>query len=137
MGAVLAVIRCGEAFLPLDPSWPKARILSIIASSNVDLVIASKSPFGAELDSDWISESGNFGLLWFSLEEEGNGESRALDWPCENREQRPFCYVMYTSGSTGKPKGVCGTEKGTTFLHLSYWIHFFVLSVTKNSGKFS
>lgn len=114
--AVLAVIRCGEAFLPMDPSWPKARVLSIIASSNVNLVIASKFPFGVESDSKWIAESGNFRVLWFSLEaeEEGNGNENSpdLDWPCEEREQRPFCYVMYTSGSTGKPKGVCGTEQG-------------------------
>lgn len=110
------MIRCGEAFLPMDPSWPKARVLSIIASSNVDLVIASKFPFGVESDSKWIAESGNFRVLWFSLEaeEEGNGNENSpdLDWPCEEREQRPFCYVMYTSGSTGKPKGVCGTEQG-------------------------
>ncbi|KAF7807813.1 putative acyl-activating enzyme 19 isoform X1 [Senna tora] len=31
--SVLSVLRCGEAFLPLDPFWPKGRILPIVSSS--------------------------------------------------------------------------------------------------------
>ncbi|XP_062101155.1 putative acyl-activating enzyme 19 isoform X2 [Humulus lupulus] len=113
VASVLAVLRCGEAFLPLDPSWPKARVLSAMASSNVDLVIASKSPFGFESGSNWLAESATCPVLWFSLEEDGGGgDPQGLAWPCENGRLRQFCYVMYTSGSTGKPKGVCGTEQG-------------------------
>ena len=118
MVAALSVLRAGAAFLPLDPSWPKARVSAVVASSSVALVVASKSRFGAEPSSDWIAESADFPVLWFSLEdeeveEEGvAGDIEALEWPCESEEERLFCYVMYTSGSTGKPKGVCGTEQG-------------------------
>ncbi|KAJ0080540.1 hypothetical protein Patl1_23633 [Pistacia atlantica] len=38
--SVLSILRIGEAFLPLDHSWPRHRIMSIISSSNVRLVIA-------------------------------------------------------------------------------------------------
>ncbi|PON87500.1 PQQ-dependent membrane bound dehydrogenase, glucose/quinate/shikimate-related [Trema orientale] len=118
VASVLAVLRCGQAFLPLDPSWPRPRVLSAMASSNVALVISTTSSFGVQYQpgwSDWLPDSATCPVLWFSLledEVEVKDESRALAWPCESAKQRPFCYVMYTSGSTGKPKGVCGTEQG-------------------------
>ncbi|KAF7844704.1 putative acyl-activating enzyme 19 isoform X1 [Senna tora] len=115
--AVLSVLRCGEAFLPLDPFWPKGRILSIISSSKADLIIKSRSSFGNS-NSDWLDESywlvdsSCCPLLNFSMEENLQECPTDLAWPCEIEKQRSFCYLMYTSGSTGKPKGVCGTEEG-------------------------
>ncbi|XP_019701385.1 putative acyl-activating enzyme 19 isoform X3 [Elaeis guineensis] len=117
--AVLAILRCGEAFLPLDPLWPEERILSLISSSNTALVIKSV-PFSRlggnrQLDAvDWIVEYTSCPVLHFKMkvafrEQAGHSD---LEWPCESRSPRKFCYLMYTSGSTGKPKGVCGTEKG-------------------------
>ncbi|CAN6179725.1 unnamed protein product, partial [Urochloa humidicola] len=41
VAAVLAVLRCGEAFLPLDPAWPEERISSAISASNASLVVSS------------------------------------------------------------------------------------------------
>ncbi|OMO91818.1 AMP-dependent synthetase/ligase [Corchorus capsularis] len=117
--SVLSVLKCGEAFLPLDPSWPRDRILSIINSSNAALVVACGSSFGESgcepLDqSHWLLECCSCPVLPFSMEGsiEQNKSQSSFGWPCESERQRLFCYVMYTSGSTGKPKGVCGTEKG-------------------------
>lgn len=112
--SVLSVLRCGEAFLPLDPSWPKQRLLSVISSANVDLIIACTTLFGFESNSNWLPEACGGRILWFSMEERKNG---GIDWDwackCESVKDRPcWCYLMYTSGSTGKPKGVCGTEQG-------------------------
>ncbi|KAF9624677.1 hypothetical protein IFM89_012948 [Coptis chinensis] len=117
--ALLSVLRCGEAFLPLDPSWPKQRILSIISSSKVALIVKSKSCFTATEDfqleeSDWLVEQSSCPVLEMSMKE--NREKvfgcSELVWPCQSMRKRKFCYLMYTSGSTGKPKGVCGTEIG-------------------------
>ncbi|KAI4356845.1 hypothetical protein L6164_000832 [Bauhinia variegata] len=117
--AALSVLRCGEAFLPLDPFWPNERILSVVPSSNVDLIIASQSSFGRinsdQLDeSHWLVKSSVCPVLNFSMEEnfQDNTCPTGLAWPCELERPRSFCYLMYTSGSTGKPKGVCGTEQG-------------------------
>ncbi|XP_057455302.1 putative acyl-activating enzyme 19 [Lotus japonicus] len=117
--AFLSVLRCGEAFLPLDPFWPKERILSVASSSNVDLIIGSWSSFGKsnldDLDeSHWLVKSVNCPVLNYSIEEnvQESGCSSNLAWPCASEKKRSFCYLMYTSGSTGKPKGVCGTERG-------------------------
>nr|KYP76965.1 Acyl-CoA synthetase family member 4 [Cajanus cajan] len=117
--AVLSVLRCGEAFLPLDPFWPNERILSVASSSNVDLMIGSQSSFGKnnsdKLDeSHWLVKSIGCPVLNYSIDENLQVCSGSTDlaWPCANEKQRSFCYLMYTSGSTGKPKGVCGTEQG-------------------------
>lgn len=125
---VLSVMRCGQAFLPLDPSWPRERVLSIISSSNVTLVIASGSsfgPFGCHPlhRSHWLVKSIVCPLLFFSMNERlsaGTGPSNSI-WPCKKESQRKFCYMMYTSGSTGKPKGVCGTEQGLAIINFLYF----------------
>eukprot|EP00257_Ricinus_communis_P018927 XP_015577767.1 putative acyl-activating enzyme 19 isoform X2 [Ricinus communis] len=108
--SVLSILRCGEAFLPLDPTWPIDRVLSIIHSSNTHLVITS-SGFN---DSNWLVQSVSCRVLCFNIEEsiEGCVDVLPLAWPCEKENKRLFCYLMYTSGSSGKPKGVCGTELG-------------------------
>ncbi|VFR02426.1 unnamed protein product [Cuscuta campestris] len=87
---VLSVLRCGEAFMPLDPSWPNERISRVLSSSKAELVVGSIE--------DYIKKND-----FVSLD---------LVWPCERERLRSFCYLMYTSGSTGEPKGVCGTEAG-------------------------
>ncbi|KAF8032186.1 hypothetical protein BT93_D1187 [Corymbia citriodora subsp. variegata] len=114
--SVLSVLRCGEAFLSIDPMWPKERMLSIVSRSNVELIIASKSSFGIShgRQTDWIVESGSCPVMLLSMEESTTEISRYgnIVWPCAREKRRLFCYLIYTSGSTGKPKGVCGTEEG-------------------------
>jgi acyl-CoA synthetase len=112
--AVLAVLRCGEAFLPLDPSWPDERVQSAVSSSSAALVVSS----GCSRAEAMFKNSACPVLLldgdirqWSDDREVGIGREE-LAWPCERGRPREFCYVMFTSGSTGRPKGVCGTEKG-------------------------
>lgn len=117
--AVFSVLRCGEAFLPLDPSWPKERILSIVSSSKADFIIGRLSSVDSRSCHDlgkahWLVDCSTCPVLFVSVEDNLRhhfGSSNLL-WPCENERLRQFCYLMYTSGSTGKPKGVCGTESG-------------------------
>ncbi|GAY43190.1 hypothetical protein CUMW_072620 [Citrus unshiu] len=121
--SVLSILRIGEAFLPLDPTLPKDRILSVISSSNVGLIIARGSSFNESgigyylLDkSHWLIESGICPVLCFSMEERVEdtiGRSNIV-CHCENERQRSFCYLMYTSGSTGKPKGAYSISRLTT-----------------------
>ncbi|KAL6606345.1 hypothetical protein ACP70R_041998 [Stipagrostis hirtigluma subsp. patula] len=114
VAAVLAVLRCGEAFLPLDPSWPDERVSSAISASKAALVVSS----GGSREA-CVFESSDCPVLRLDGDiQPGFGDGNCgtggeeLPWPCECETPRKFCYVMFTSGSTGKPKGVCGTEKG-------------------------
>ncbi|KAK2991840.1 hypothetical protein RJ640_025746 [Escallonia rubra] len=117
--SVLSVLRCGEAFVPLDPSWPKERILSIVSSSEADLIIGCSLSidgiYSHELDkSHWFVNCSSRPILLISAKDnlEEHAAPSQLAWPCESERPSLFCYLMYTSGSTGKPKGVCGTEPG-------------------------
>lgn len=133
--AALSALRCGEAFMPLDPIWPKARILSLLSSSNAYLVIGIKRSteenFYHRLDTlEWLIDEGSCPILPFSMKENIKEQCHPLvsGWPCESESLRSFCYLMYTSGSTGKPKGVCGTEIGEISRQLC--INFFLLTQT-------
>ncbi|KAJ8771311.1 hypothetical protein K2173_026488 [Erythroxylum novogranatense] len=128
--AVLSVLRCGEAFLPLDPCWPKDRILSILSSSDAHLVITCELSFvrggyDAVSISKGLDQFDYCPVLNFSIQDSFQHCTGPLDlvWPCEKVKKRIFCYIMYTSGSTGKPKGVCGTEQG--LLNRFQWMHEF------------
>ncbi|XP_020241023.1 putative acyl-activating enzyme 19 isoform X2 [Asparagus officinalis] len=117
--AVLSILRCGEAFLPLDPTWPQERIMSIVSSSRTSLIIGCSvfSSRGKTSRSDvgnWIVDRTGCSVLHLSMGAgpKDNFVQSGLVWPCESRNPRKFCYLMYTSGSTGRPKGVCGTETG-------------------------
>lgn len=142
--SVLSVLRCGEAFLAIDPMWPKERMLSIVSHSNVELTIASKSSFGKShgRQTDWIVESGSCPVVLFSMEESTTEISRYgnVILPCAREKRRLFCYLMYTSGSTGKPKGVCGTEEGLlnrfSWMQRLYPLHGKELLLFKTSISF-
>ncbi|KAI3904560.1 hypothetical protein MKW98_014740 [Papaver atlanticum] len=121
--AILSVLRCGEAFLPLDTSWPKDRIMSIVSSAKVGLIVKCKSSIGNQLDeSDFVANDINCPILYMSTEVNFKEDTSQWDlvWPCKSTRKRTFCYLMYTSGSSGRPKGVCGTEKG--LLNRYFWM---------------
>ncbi|KAI3683120.1 hypothetical protein L1987_83620 [Smallanthus sonchifolius] len=117
--SVLSVMRCEEAFMPLDPSWPKERVLSVVSSSAVNLILCDSILSDGNCShqikrNHWLIDSGGCSILVFSMKTNLNKHLAhpSLLWPCGNMRLRSFCYLMYTSGSTGKPKGVCGTEQG-------------------------
>ncbi|MFI6046871.1 amino acid adenylation domain-containing protein [Nocardia sp. NPDC051321] len=92
--AILAVLRAGAAYVPLDPMYPADRIEFMIADSGARLVISHSSLVSA-------SASGPELLL---IDQQAN--VIVPDLPLEKAGPHDPCYVIYTSGSTGVPKGV-------------------------------
>jgi amino acid adenylation domain-containing protein len=94
--AMLAVMRAGAAWVPLDPAYPPARLRHMIEDSGVALVLAD-GPASAKLPPD---------LHWIDVDsaprKSGAGVDTAFAWP----DAKQLAYVIYTSGSTGRPKGV-------------------------------
>ncbi|KAK1401403.1 putative acyl-activating enzyme 19 [Heracleum sosnowskyi] len=117
--AVLSVMRCGKAFMPIDPSWTDEKISMVVSSSKADFVIGPAYLAGGrrchQLDkARELVEYIRCPFLYVSMKDnlpDHFGPSN-VPYSCENERSRQFCYVMHTSGSTGKPKGVCGTELG-------------------------
>lgn len=93
--AVLAVLKAGAAYLPLDPAYPAERLAFMVADSQVkislgDSSLASSVPLGPRA------------LLIDQLDLAGVDASRP---PCAAATHN-LAFVVYTSGSTGRPKGV-------------------------------
>ena len=125
--SVLSVLRCGEGFMPLDPSWPKERVLSVVSSSSANLILCGSTSFDGNYSRyidkyHWLVDGSGCPILTIStqtnLKKHAASSCANMPYPCGNKRLRPFCYLMYTSGSTGKPKGVCGTEQGEQNLKL-------------------
>jgi amino acid adenylation domain-containing protein/non-ribosomal peptide synthase protein (TIGR01720 family) len=93
--AVLAVVKAGGAFLPVDPSYPVERVEFMLADSGAGLVIRDLGVFDvAGCSSADVVDEERVGVL---------GVDDAA-------------YVIYTSGSTGRPKGVVVTHAGVANL---------------------
>ncbi len=99
---LLGILKAGGAYLPLDPAYPKERLVSMLADANPSVLVTQAHLVGSlpkrgqeivSLDADRSS---------IAHESEENLQSKAL--------AGNLAYVIYTSGSTGKPKGVLITH---------------------------
>ncbi|MEV7657708.1 amino acid adenylation domain-containing protein [Streptomyces anulatus] len=106
--AMLAALKAGAAFVPLDPAWPALRKSELIAAAGLAACVttgemlprselAAVSPDAAHVDlvADAAAIAG--------LDRDPVRVDTALD---------DVAYVIYTSGSTGVPKGAMITHQG-------------------------
>ncbi|MEV5431732.1 amino acid adenylation domain-containing protein [Streptomyces sp. NPDC052701] len=99
--AILAVLRTGAAFVPIDPTHPAQRALDLLTQARCTMLVTSA---GNELPD---FQGGHIVL--------GNGADGALPTSAATAHPEPgiplagpddLAYIMFTSGSTGRPKGV-------------------------------
>ncbi|MGW3207636.1 amino acid adenylation domain-containing protein [Streptomyces sp. NPDC001135] len=96
---VLAVLRSGGAFVPLDPAYPHDRLAWMTADSGVPLVLTT-APLARRLFS------GGPDVLCVEEASGEPGEQDGFDRGTVAIGPDTAAYLMYTSGSTGTPKGV-------------------------------
>ncbi|VAW36161.1 Polyketide synthase modules and related proteins [hydrothermal vent metagenome] len=103
--ALLAVLKAGAAYLPIDPNYPAERIELILTDAETAVCLTHSSlnhklPAAIQEKAICIDQSDGILSLLPTLNLETAVQSDNL------------AYIIYTSGSTGKPKGVMITHGG-------------------------
>ncbi|MET9660090.1 non-ribosomal peptide synthase/polyketide synthase [Streptomyces sp. NPDC006510] len=113
--AVLAVLKAGGAYLPVDPDYPADRIAYMLADSRPTLLISHAGIAAALPGHDTP-------VLPLDAPETGRETAARPAGDLTDAERtRPLlrghpAYVIYTSGSTGRPKGVVVSHEGPASL---------------------
>ncbi|MCY1036434.1 amino acid adenylation domain-containing protein [Corallococcus sp. BB11-1] len=105
---VLATLKAGAAYVPLDPSLPRARLAFTARDAGLRLVLAQEATLPL------VDDPGVPVLCWESLREALAGAS--VEDPRVPVTGDDLAYVIYTSGSTGRPKGVLLGHRGAAHL---------------------
>lgn len=93
--AVLAILRAGGAYLPLDPEYPAERLLFCVRDAGVRLLITERS---------YKSRFSETGVRFLCTDEFDTRPGPAsIESACGPDD---LAYLIYTSGSTGQPNGV-------------------------------
>ncbi len=102
--AVLATLKAGGAFLPLDPAYPIERLQFMVRDSKIRLLITESRLAGR------FSEPG---LRIVEMDTAAADVGRLpIERPRTSGSANDLAYVIYTSGSTGVPKGVLVEHHG-------------------------
>ena len=108
---LLAILKAGAAYLPLDPTYPKERLAFMLSDAGTTVVLMQaglKEVLPALeitsvcLDADWLRIG------------QHNDQN-----PTTSVDSQNLAYVIYTSGSTGEPKGVQVQHRSV--VNLSQW----------------
>ncbi|HET9896230.1 MAG TPA: amino acid adenylation domain-containing protein [Streptosporangiaceae bacterium] len=106
--ALLATLKAGGAYLPIDPGTPVSRIASILADSRAAVLITGEARAGLDHPRTIVM---------------GRDQSTIGQFADDNVPVRTspanLAYVIYTSGSTGAPKGVMVTHVNAVRLFTS------------------
>ncbi|MBZ4377474.1 non-ribosomal peptide synthetase, partial [Corallococcus sp. AS-1-6] len=107
--ALLAILKAGAAFVPVDRNAPVDRIAMLLEDADVDVVLTHQ-PFASKLPASGTR-------VWLDTQQDVL-TALPTHAPESSVEGESLAYVMFTSGSTGRPKGVSVPHRGITRLVL-------------------
>ncbi|MDE1392763.1 lichenysin non-ribosomal peptide synthetase LicA [Bacillus paralicheniformis] len=108
---VLAILKAGAAYVPIDPSYPAERIGYVLKDSGAELLLTQTNLAAPE------EFSGETLLLDSMLSEEITKDDEVN--PQAGTQSDNLAYLIYTSGTTGQPKGVMVEHR--SLVNLCYW----------------
>ncbi|MET7751672.1 amino acid adenylation domain-containing protein [Micromonospora sp. NPDC005367] len=104
--AILAVLKSGAAYVPVDTGYPAGRIAYLVEDAEPTLVLTTAETAG-------LVPAGALVLDARTAAELADGDLTDADRLAALRPEHP-AYVLYTSGSTGRPKGVVVEHRAVT-----------------------
>lgn len=102
--AMLATLKAGSAYVPLDPAYPPQRRAYMIADAGLKLVLTRADLAAGITETDCE-------LLLLDIERE-TIDAMSAEPLAPQSGPRDLAYIIYTSGSTGEPKGVEVEHRG-------------------------
>ncbi|KQB83982.1 amino acid adenylation domain-containing protein [Corynebacterium lowii] len=110
--AAVAVIRAGGVYVPVDSSYPAARIAGLLRESEPAVVLHE----GADLPENYLSLNLADPGIREDLRAESQGGEVTPSRPIHGEDP---VYMIYTSGTTGTPKGAINLHEGVAW-HLEW-----------------
>ncbi|SPM37061.1 non-ribosomal peptide synthetase, partial [Mycobacterium rhizamassiliense] len=107
--AILAVVKTGAAYLPIDPSVPAARL---------QFMVADATPAVALTTAELAERFEGCELAVVDINDPAVAEQPTTSLPIPNPDD--IVHIIYTSGTTGVPKGVAVTHHNVTRLFESF-----------------
>lgn len=109
--SILGILKAGGAYLPLDPSYPCARLRQMLDDAAPHLLITETELVG-------VLPSGQVKVIAIDqkLAQIGSFICDDLETEGPSVDDESLVYVIYTSGSTGKPKGIAMPHRAMTNL---------------------
>src|SRR5262249_14628326 len=96
IAAILAVLKAGKFYVPVNPSFPNARIAAIVGDSEATLLLTNQRNLRVADES-----AGNTLQV---IDIETIGADACNKNPGVSMSPEDFAYIVYTSGSAGQPK---------------------------------
>jgi len=124
--AMLAALKAGKIYVPIDPSFPKPRVTFMLQDSNARLVVT---------DNDTVAVVDGLSKGCDVLNVDALDPALPTDDVGVPAGPATLAYIIYTSGSTGQPKGVVQNHRNvlhrmmaaTNMYHLSVEDRFALL----------
>ncbi len=98
---LLAILKTGAAYVPLDPSYPRERLAYIVEHAEIEILVTEK----AVHDTLLLPAQSLVYVDYVDADRDVIAQQSAED-PVAGALSGNAAYIIYTSGSTGKPKGV-------------------------------
>jgi amino acid adenylation domain-containing protein len=103
--AILAVLKAGGVYLPLDADYPKERLTFMVDDAQVSLILTDREQI------EWLDELDTVtALCTETINADGVADCTAT--PVVEVSPDDNAYLIYTSGSTGIPKGALNGHRG-------------------------
>jgi len=128
--AMLAVLKAGATYVPLDPEYPHTRLGFILADTGTGLVICHDETIDMMTDL-----AGEMSRALEVTTVAGLDDPDATPMDAVRSPGSAPVYIMYTSGSTGEPKGVVITNRN--ILRLAHDREYVALREGQNVGHIS